>query len=80
MRTKPAAQVVQEQNLAQISDNGALEAIVTAVLAANEKSVADYKKGKTNAIGYLVGQCMRQSKGQGNPSILRELLEKALAE
>lgn len=77
---KTAAQVVQEQNLAQISDNSALEAIVTAVLAANEKSVADYKKGKTNAIGYLVGQCMRQSKGQGNPSILRELLEKALAE
>ena len=77
---KTAAQVVQEQNLAQISDNSALEAIVSAVLAANGKSVADYKKGKTNAIGFLVGQCMRQSKGQGNPSILRELLEKALAE
>ena len=64
--------------MAQISDTGALEAIVQAVIAANEKVVADYRGGKTNALGFLVGQCMRQSKGQGNPAVIRELLEKAL--
>lgn len=71
---KNAAQVVKEKGLAQISDAGALEEIVKAVLAANEKSVADYKNGKTNAIGFLVGQCMRQSRGQGNPALIKELL------
>lgn len=66
--------IVQEKGLAQISDNSALEAIVLQVLEANANVVADYKKGKTNALGFLVGQCMKASKGQGNPTILRELL------
>ena len=70
--------VVQEKGLAQISDTGALEAIVQSVIDANQKVVADFHGGKTNALGFLVGQCMRQSKGQGNPAIIRELLEKAL--
>ena len=48
------------------------------VIDANQKVVADFHGGKTNALGFLVGQCMRQSKGQGNPAIIRELLEKAL--
>ncbi len=76
---KVAEDVVKEKGLAQISDAGALEAIVSQVIAANEKVVADYKGGKSNALGFLVGQCMRLSKGQGNPALLRELLEKALA-
>ena len=46
--------------------------------AANPKVVEDYRGGKTNALGFLVGQCMRASKGKGNPNILREMLEKAL--
>ena len=75
---KTPDQVVKEKGLAQISDTSALEAIVQGVLAANEKVVADYHGGKTNALGFLVGQCMRQSKGQGNPAVIRELLEKAL--
>ncbi|MEA5011673.1 MAG: Asp-tRNA(Asn)/Glu-tRNA(Gln) amidotransferase subunit GatB [Angelakisella sp.] len=76
---KVAEDVVKEKGLAQISDSGALEVIVSQVIAANEKVVADYKGGKSNALGFLVGQCMRLSKGQGNPALLRELLEKALA-
>lgn len=72
--------IVQAKGLAQVSDTAALEAIVKDVLAQNEKSVADYKKGKTNAAGYLVGQCMRASKGKANPQVVRELLEKALNE
>ncbi len=67
-------EVVREKGLAQISDTTALEAVVKEVLAANEKSVADYKNGKSNALGYLVGQCMRASKGQGNPTIMRDIL------
>ena len=76
---KTAAQVVKEKGLAQISDTGALEEIVKAVLSANEKSVNDYKNGKTNALGFLVGQCMRQSKGQGNPSLIKDLLLRHLS-
>ncbi|ADU26596.1 Asp-tRNA(Asn)/Glu-tRNA(Gln) amidotransferase subunit GatB [Ethanoligenens harbinense] len=72
--------VVREKGLAQVSDTAALEAIVKDVLAQNEKSVVDYKKGKTNAAGYLVGQCMRASKGKANPQIVRELVQNALDE
>lgn len=71
-------QIVKEKGLAQVSDTAALEAIVNDVLAKNEKSVADYKGGKSNALGYLVGQCMRASKGKGNPQLLREMLQKIL--
>lgn len=70
--------IVEEKGLAQVSDVSALEILVNDVIAKNEKSVADYKKGKTNALGFLVGQCMRASNGKGNPQILRELLLKQL--
>ena len=75
---KTADDVVKEKGLAQISDSSALEGIVQQVLEANAKVVADYKGGKSNALGFLVGQCMRLSKGQGNPTVMRELLLKAL--
>lgn len=71
---KEPEEVVKEKGLAQVSDKGALEAIAKDVLAKNEKAVQDYKNGKTNVLGFLVGQCMKASKGQGNPAILRELL------
>ncbi|SCH05651.1 Aspartyl/glutamyl-tRNA(Asn/Gln) amidotransferase subunit B [uncultured Ruminococcus sp.] len=70
--------VVKEKGLIQISDEGALEKVVADVLANNEKSVTDYKNGKTNALGYLTGQCMKATKGQGNPQKLKELLLAAL--
>ncbi len=72
------ADVVKEKGLAQISDTSALEAIVSEVIANNEKSITDYNNGKTNALGFLVGQCMKASKGQGNPAIMKELLLKAI--
>ena len=75
---KTAAQVVEEKGLRQMNDTGALEQVVKDILAANPKVVEDYRGGKTNALGFLVGQCMRASKGKGNPNILREMLEKAL--
>ena len=71
-------EIVREKGLAQVSDTGALLAIVREVLAGNAKAVADYKNGKTNVLGFLVGQCMKASRGQGNPAMLREMLAKEI--
>ena len=70
--------IIKEKDLAQISDDSAIEKIVNDVLAANQKSVDDYHSGKTNALGYLVGQCMKASKGQANPAKCKELVLKYL--
>ena len=75
---RTAAEIVKEKGLRQMNDTGALEKVVSDILAANPKVVEDYRGGKTNALGFLVGQCMRASKGKGNPNILREMLETAL--
>ncbi len=77
---KEPAQIIEEQGLAQNSDMGFLEQLVKDVLAANEKSVTDYKNGKTNALGYIVGQCMKASKGKANPGMIKELVTKYLNE
>ncbi|HIV86645.1 MAG TPA: Asp-tRNA(Asn)/Glu-tRNA(Gln) amidotransferase subunit GatB [Candidatus Pygmaiobacter gallistercoris] len=71
-------EVVKEKGLAQISDTSALAGIVDKVLADNPKAVADYKKGKTNVSGFLVGQCMRATRGQGNPATLRDMVIAAI--
>ncbi|HNQ36140.1 MAG TPA: Asp-tRNA(Asn)/Glu-tRNA(Gln) amidotransferase GatCAB subunit B, partial [bacterium] len=72
--------IVSEQNLGQISDSDTLAGLVRSTLAANPKSVEDYRRGKTNAIGFLVGQVMRQTKGKANPQLVQELLAGLLAE
>ncbi len=72
------AVLVKEMGLVQISDNSALEQLVADVLAQNPGTVNDYRGGKTNVLGFLVGQCMKASRGQGNPKILSELLLKEL--
>ena len=75
LKTGDAPQkIVDAKGLGQISDEGALKAIVDEVVANNQKSIEDYKNGKTNALGYLVGQCMKASKGKGNPADMKELL------
>lgn len=70
--------IIDEKGLKQISDDSAIEKIVNDVLAANQKSVDDYRGGKTNALGFLVGQCMKASKGQANPAKCKELVLKYL--
>ena len=70
--------IVKEKGLVQISDEGALTKIVADVIAANPQSVADYKAGKDKAMGFLVGQAMKVSKGQGNPQILNKLIKDML--
>lgn len=75
---KDIDEIIKEKSLAQVSDASALEAIADEVIANNEKSVNDYKNGKTNALGYLVGQCMKASKGQANPGMMKEIILKRL--
>ena len=75
---KKAAVVVEEQGLVQISDTGALEEIITKIVAANPQSAADYKADKKKAVGFLVGQVMKETKGRANPAAVNELLIKAL--
>lgn len=71
-------QIVEEQGLVQISDEGAILAIVQEVVANNPASVEDYKAGKEKAIGFLVGQVMKQSKGKANPGVVNKLLVEVL--
>lgn len=77
---KDPEKIVEEKGLVQISDTGAIEAIVIEVIENNPKSVEDYKSGKGKAIGFLVGQIMRQTKGRANPALVNELLIKYLNE
>jgi aspartyl-tRNA(Asn)/glutamyl-tRNA(Gln) amidotransferase subunit B len=71
--------VIEQKGLKQISDTGALEAIVDEVLANNAKSVEQYRAGKEAAINALIGQAMKASKGKANPAQVTELLKKKLA-
>ena len=71
--------VIDQKGLKQISDTGALEAIVDEVLAANAKSVEQYRAGKEAAINALIGQTMKASKGKANPAQVTELLKQKLA-
>lgn len=72
--------IIEEKGLAQNSDAGFIENLVKEVFSNNEKSINDYKNGKTNALGYLVGQCMKASKGKANPGIVKEIVTKMLEE
>ncbi len=66
--------IVERKGLAQISDTGALEAVVDSILAANPKEVEAFKNGKTKLMGFFVGQVMRQTKGQANPDLVNKLI------
>lgn len=76
---KDPATIVSERGMEQVSDTGAIEAVINAVLAANPDKVEQYRGGKTGLIGFFVGQCMKEMKGQGNPKVINELLVAALA-
>jgi aspartyl-tRNA(Asn)/glutamyl-tRNA(Gln) amidotransferase subunit B len=70
--------VIEQRGLRQITDTGALEAIVDQVLAANPKSVEEFRAGKDKAFNALVGQAMKATKGKGNPTAINELLKRKL--
>ena len=75
---KGAAAIVKEKGLAQVSDAGAVEAFVDQAIAANPKSVADYRAGNVAAINFLKGQVMKLSKGKANPQLAGEILARRL--
>lgn len=70
--------ILDAKGLTQVSDESAIEKIVDAVIANNEKSVLDYRSGKQNAMGFLVGQVMKESKGSANPQVAADILKKKL--
>ncbi|MGZ3239076.1 MAG: Asp-tRNA(Asn)/Glu-tRNA(Gln) amidotransferase subunit GatB [Burkholderiaceae bacterium] len=74
-----ADEIIEAKGLKQISDSGALEGIIDEVLAANAKSVEEFRAGKEKAFNSLIGQAMKATKGKANPAQLTELLKKKLA-
>jgi aspartyl-tRNA(Asn)/glutamyl-tRNA(Gln) amidotransferase subunit B len=74
-----ADRIIEAKGLKQISDTGALEAIIDEVLAANQKSVDEYRAGKEKAFNALIGQAMKATKGKANPQQVGELLKKKLS-
>ena len=71
---KNPKEIVKEKGLIQITDEKAIEEIVEKVLQENEQSIEDYKNGKDRALGFLVGQAMKLSKGKANPKMVNELM------
>ena len=75
---KKASQIVKKKGLVQISDEETLTKIVDKILKKNPKVVEDYRKGKEKALGYLVGQVMKGTKGRANPQLVNKLLMKKI--
>ena len=73
-----ADQIIEEKGLKQVTDTGAIEAIVDEVIAANPDQVAEYRGGKEKLMGFFVGQVMKASKGKANPGMANQLLKKKL--
>lgn len=77
---KNPGDIVKEKGLIQISDEGELKEIVNKVLDENEQSVIDYKNGKDRALGFIIGQVMKATKGKANPQIVNKLVTEAIKE
>ena len=75
---KDPATIVDERGMKQVSDTGAIEAVVDGVLAAFPDKVAQYQGGKKGLLGFFVGQCMKEMHGQGNPKVINQLLAQKL--
>ena len=70
--------IVKEKGLVQISDENQLREIITEILNENEHSIVDYKNGKDRALGFLVGQVMKKTKGQANPPMVNKILKEEI--
>ena len=75
---KDAATVVDEKGLKQLSDSGAIEALIDTVIAGNRDKVEEYRGGKDKLFGFFVGQVMKQSGGQANPGMVNQILKAKL--
>jgi aspartyl-tRNA(Asn)/glutamyl-tRNA(Gln) amidotransferase subunit B len=72
--------IIEEKGLILITDEAEIEKIVRQVISENQKAVSDFKKGKENALQFLIGQVMRKTKGKANPKIAKEILTRILRE
>ena len=72
--SKDPEEIIKEKGWIQISDEGAIKEVVLKILEANPQSIADYKGGKDRALGFLVGQAMKETKGKANPQMLNKML------
>lgn len=72
--------IIAAQGLKQVTDTGAIEALVDEVLAANPAQVADFKAGKEKLLGYLVGQVMKNSRGKANPQQVNDIIRRKLTD
>ncbi len=70
--------IMEDLGLAQVSDISVIEQAIQAVIASNQKAVADYKAGQQKSFGFLVGMAMKELKGKGNPAVVNEILKKEL--
>lgn len=75
-----ADRIIDAQGLRQVTDSGAIESLIDQVLAANQKSVEEFRAGKEKAFNALVGQAMKASRGQANPTQVNEILKRKLSE
>jgi aspartyl-tRNA(Asn)/glutamyl-tRNA(Gln) amidotransferase subunit B len=75
---KPAKAIVEEKGLTQVSDTGAIDAIVDEVLAAHPDEVARFRGGEDKLLGFFVGQVMKASRGKANPGLANAALKKKL--
>ena len=75
---KDAAAIVDERGLRQVTDTGAIDAAVDAILAANADKVAEYRGGKDKLFGFFVGQTMKAMAGKGNPALVNKVLQEKL--
>jgi aspartyl-tRNA(Asn)/glutamyl-tRNA(Gln) amidotransferase subunit B len=73
------ASIIDRKGLKQVSDTGELEAVIDKIIAVNPGPVDQYKSGKTNVLGFFVGQVMKETKGQANPGIVNKLLIEKLS-
>jgi aspartyl-tRNA(Asn)/glutamyl-tRNA(Gln) amidotransferase subunit B len=77
---RPAAEIVAAEGLARIDDEAAIEAVVRDVVAANPGPVAQYRAGKQQTFGFLVGQTIKAMKGKANPALVNQLMRRILDE
>ncbi len=74
-----ADEIIDARGLRQITDSGAIEQAIDAIMAANPKQLAEYRGGKDKLFGFFVGQVMKATQGKANPAQLNELLKRKLA-
>jgi aspartyl-tRNA(Asn)/glutamyl-tRNA(Gln) amidotransferase subunit B len=77
---RSAAEIVKSEGLSRIDDEDAIKAAVRSVVEANPKPVSEFRAGKQQTFGFLVGQVMKATKGKANPAVVNDLLRKALSD